>query len=90
MKFTLSLEKILMQTRKEAEFEWSTPLKKPVDERDIGKFCDHHRDHMHNTEQCRNLCNLLESMVWADSVKLGKNTIFLKNGKTVICRCSTS
>ena len=50
MKVTLPLEKVLMQAGKEVKFEWPTPLRKPTNERDMGKFCDHHRDHGHNTE----------------------------------------
>ena len=65
MKFTLSLENILSLAHKEEEFEWPTLLRKPADERDMGKFCDYHRDHGHNTEQYRNLHYLLELMVRA-------------------------
>ena len=52
VRFIQPMEKILLQADKEVEFEWLTPLWKPADERVMGKLCDYHKDHGHNTEQC--------------------------------------
>ena len=40
---------------------------------------------------CRGMCVILGTKFFkgGENVKPEKNAIFLKNGKTVICRCST-
>ncbi|GAV76945.1 LOW QUALITY PROTEIN: hypothetical protein CFOL_v3_20418, partial [Cephalotus follicularis] len=43
--------------------QWPTPLRSPTEKRDSNKYCQYHRDHGHDTEECRHLKNQIEDMI---------------------------
>ncbi|GAV83718.1 hypothetical protein CFOL_v3_27164 [Cephalotus follicularis] len=43
--------------------EESPPLRSPAETRDTEKYCRYHRDHGHDTEECRQLKNQIEDLI---------------------------
>ncbi|GAV58749.1 LOW QUALITY PROTEIN: hypothetical protein CFOL_v3_02282, partial [Cephalotus follicularis] len=43
--------------------QWPAPMRSSADKRDTEKYCRYHRDHGHNTEECRHLKNRIEDLI---------------------------
>ncbi|GAV61359.1 hypothetical protein CFOL_v3_04886, partial [Cephalotus follicularis] len=43
--------------------QWPAPLRSPANKRDSSKYCRYHRDHGHDTEECRQLKNQIEDLI---------------------------
>ncbi|GAV60161.1 hypothetical protein CFOL_v3_03692, partial [Cephalotus follicularis] len=43
--------------------QWPAPLRSPVEKRDIEKYFQYHRDHGHDTEECRQLKNQIKDLI---------------------------
>ncbi|GAV72459.1 LOW QUALITY PROTEIN: hypothetical protein CFOL_v3_15947, partial [Cephalotus follicularis] len=43
--------------------QWPTPLRSSAKKRDTNKYCRYHRDHGHDTEECRHLKNQIEDLI---------------------------
>ncbi|GAV73703.1 LOW QUALITY PROTEIN: hypothetical protein CFOL_v3_17186, partial [Cephalotus follicularis] len=44
-------------------FQWPEKLRTPVENRNVEKYCRYHRDHGHDTEECRQLKNQIEDLI---------------------------
>ncbi|GAV58155.1 LOW QUALITY PROTEIN: hypothetical protein CFOL_v3_01689, partial [Cephalotus follicularis] len=59
--------------------QWPAPMKPLAEKRDTEKYCRYHRDHMHDTEECKHLKNQIEDLIhkghlrkYVDRNSLGK------------------
>ena len=52
-----------------SEFRWPEPIKTDLAKRDLTRRCTYHKDHNHNTEQCRSLHYLVERLIKAGHLK---------------------
>ncbi|RVW91079.1 hypothetical protein CK203_039934 [Vitis vinifera] len=52
-----------------SNFRWLEPIKTDPAKRDLSKRCTYHKDHDHNTEQCRSLHYLVERLIRAEHLK---------------------
>ncbi|GAV78123.1 hypothetical protein CFOL_v3_21591, partial [Cephalotus follicularis] len=43
--------------------QWPEKLRSPAERRDVEKYCRYHRDHGHDTEECRQLKNQIEDLI---------------------------
>ncbi|GAV90718.1 LOW QUALITY PROTEIN: hypothetical protein CFOL_v3_34122, partial [Cephalotus follicularis] len=43
--------------------QWPEKLRTPVENRNVEKYCRYHRDHGHDTEECRQLKNQIEDLI---------------------------
>ncbi|GAV58707.1 hypothetical protein CFOL_v3_02240, partial [Cephalotus follicularis] len=43
--------------------QWPENLRSPAERRDVEKYCRYHRDHGHDTEECRQLKNQIEDLI---------------------------
>ncbi|GAV65270.1 hypothetical protein CFOL_v3_08785, partial [Cephalotus follicularis] len=43
--------------------QWPEKLRSPAERRDIEKYCQYHRDHGYDTEECRQLKNQIEDLI---------------------------
>ncbi|GAV77323.1 LOW QUALITY PROTEIN: hypothetical protein CFOL_v3_20794, partial [Cephalotus follicularis] len=43
--------------------QWPEKLRSPAEKRDVEKYCRYHRDHGHDTEECRQLKNQIEDLI---------------------------
>ncbi|GAV71982.1 hypothetical protein CFOL_v3_15471, partial [Cephalotus follicularis] len=43
--------------------QWPEKLRSPAEARDVEKYCRYHRDHGHDTEECRQLKNQIEDLI---------------------------
>ncbi|GAV57724.1 LOW QUALITY PROTEIN: hypothetical protein CFOL_v3_01260, partial [Cephalotus follicularis] len=43
--------------------QWPEKLRSPAEKRDVDKYCRYHRDHGHDTEECRQLKNQIEDLI---------------------------
>ena len=79
VKFTplvMPVDKILMQIKDEHYLKWPRPLHSSPNVRDKNKYCRFHKDHDHNTEDCRDLKEQIEELIWK-----GKLQKYVKNGE---------
>ncbi|GAV92751.1 hypothetical protein CFOL_v3_36129, partial [Cephalotus follicularis] len=44
-------------------FQWPEKLRTPAENRNVEKYCQYHRDHGHDTEECRQLKNQIEDLI---------------------------
>ncbi|GAV60546.1 hypothetical protein CFOL_v3_04076, partial [Cephalotus follicularis] len=44
-------------------FQWPEKLRTPAENRNVEKYCRYHRDHGHDTEECRQLKNQIEDLI---------------------------
>ncbi|XP_057949272.1 uncharacterized protein LOC131144550 [Malania oleifera] len=54
---------VLMQIRKKDYVSWPEPMRTPLHKRNVSKFCQFHKDHGHNTEECIQLRNKIEALI---------------------------
>ena len=52
-----------------SNFRWLEPIKTDLAKRDLSRRCTYHKDHDHNTEQCRSLHYLVERLIRAEHLK---------------------
>ena len=79
VKFTplvMPVDKILMQIKDEHYLKWPRPLHLSPNVRDKNKYCRFHKDHGHNTEDCRDLKEQIEELI-----RKGKLQKYVKKGK---------
>ncbi|GAV62906.1 hypothetical protein CFOL_v3_06428, partial [Cephalotus follicularis] len=44
-------------------FQWPEKMRAPTENRSVEKYCRYHRDHGHDTEECRQLKNQIEDLI---------------------------
>ena len=57
------VDKILTQIKDEHYLKWPRPLHSSPNIRDKNKYCQFHKDHGHNTEDCRDLKEQIEELI---------------------------
>ncbi|XP_050264078.1 uncharacterized protein LOC126708325 [Quercus robur] len=79
VKFTplvMPIDKILTQIKDKHYLKWPRPLHSSPNVRDKNKYCRFHKDHGHNTEDCRDLKEQIEELIWK-----GKLQKYVKKGE---------
>ncbi|GAV75731.1 hypothetical protein CFOL_v3_19208, partial [Cephalotus follicularis] len=51
--------------------QWPEKLRSPAEARDVEKYCRYHRDHGHDTEECRQLKNQIEDLIRKGHLRKG-------------------
>ena len=72
VKFTplvMHVDKILMQIKDEHYLKWLRPLHSSPNVHDKNKYCRFHKDHGHNMEDCRDLKEQIEELIWKGKLK---------------------
>ena len=67
VKFTplvMPIDKILAQIKDEHYPKWPGSLHSSPNVRDKNKYCRFHKDHGHYTEDCRDLKEQIEELIW--------------------------
>lgn len=59
----MPVDQVLRQIKDELGLSWPRSIKKPAKTRDKSKYCRFHRDHGHNTDECRHLEEQVESLI---------------------------
>ena len=72
----MPVDKILTQIKDEHYLKWPRPLHSSPNVRDKNKYCRFHKDHGHNTEDCRDLKEQIEKLI-----RKGKLQKYVKNGE---------
>ncbi|XP_030970585.1 uncharacterized protein LOC115990960 [Quercus lobata] len=70
----MPVDKILMQIKDEHYLKWPRPLHSSPNVRDKNKYCRFHKDHGHNTEDCRDLNEQIGELI-----RKGKLQKYVKN-----------
>ncbi|MQM05904.1 hypothetical protein Taro_038723, partial [Colocasia esculenta] len=60
---TVALEQILAEIRNEAFVRWPQRMRSDPRKRDQNKYCRFHRDHGHDTSECRQLKDEIEDLI---------------------------
>ncbi|GAV77958.1 hypothetical protein CFOL_v3_21426 [Cephalotus follicularis] len=55
--------RILAVEQDKVPFQWPEKLRTPAENRNVEKYCRYHRDHGHDTEECRQLKNQIEDLI---------------------------
>ena len=79
VKFTplvMPVDKILIQIKDEHYLKWPRPLHSSPHVRDKNKYCRFHKDHGHYTDDCWDLKEQIEELIWK-----GKLQKYVKNGE---------
>ena len=63
------VQKVLEKVRNESFFKWPNKMAGDPVNRNQNLYCHYHRDHGHTTEDCRNLWDHLEQLVWEGRLK---------------------
>ncbi|GAV89350.1 hypothetical protein CFOL_v3_32767, partial [Cephalotus follicularis] len=56
--------RILVVEQDKVPIQWPEKMRSPAEKRNIEKYCLYHRDHGHDTEECRQLKNQIEDLIW--------------------------
>ena len=67
MKFTplvMPVDQILTEIRDKPSLKWPRPLHSSPSLHDKRKYCRFHKDHGHYTEDCRDLKEQIEELIW--------------------------
>ena len=72
----MPVDKILTQIRDEHYLKWPRPLHSSLNVRDKNKYCRFHKDHGHNTKDCRDLKEQIEELI-----RKGKLQKYVKKGE---------
>ena len=67
VKFTpliMPIDKILVQIKDEHYLKWLRPLHSSLNVRDKKKYCWFHKDHGYYTEDCSDLKEQIEELIW--------------------------
>ena len=80
------VDKIFMQIKDEDYLTWPRPLHSSPNVRDKNKYCRFHKDHGHNTKDCRDLKEQIEELIQKGKlqnyVKKGQYSKFRDDNKT--------
>ncbi|GAV71512.1 hypothetical protein CFOL_v3_15006 [Cephalotus follicularis] len=55
--------RILAVEQDKVPIQWTEKMRSPAKKRDVEKYCRYHRDHGHDTEECRQLNNQIEDLI---------------------------
>ncbi|GAV70266.1 hypothetical protein CFOL_v3_13764 [Cephalotus follicularis] len=55
--------KILAMEQDKVPFQWPEKLRTPAENRSVEKYCRYHREHGHDTEECKQLKNQIEILI---------------------------
>ena len=72
----MPVNKIFTQIKDEHYLKWPRPLHSSPNVRNKNKYCRFHKDHGHNTEDCRDLKKQIEELIWK-----GKLQKYVKKGE---------
>ncbi|XP_030924012.1 uncharacterized protein LOC115950874 [Quercus lobata] len=72
----MPVDKIFTQIKDEHYLKWPRPLHSSPNVRDKNKYCRFHKDHGHNTEDCRDLKEQIEELI-----RKGKLQKYVKKGE---------
>ena len=72
----MPVDKILTQIKDEHYLKWPRPLHSSPNIRDKNKYCQFHKDHGHNIEDCRDLKEQIEELI-----RKGKLQKYVKKGE---------
>ena len=72
----MPVDKILTQIKDEHYLKWPRPLHSSPNVRDKNKYCRFHKDHGHNTEDCKDLKEQIEELI-----QKGKLQKYVKKGE---------
>ena len=72
----MPIDKIFTQIKDEHYLKWLRPLHSSPNVRDKNKYCQFHKDHGHNTEDCRDLKEQIEELI-----RKGKLQKYVKKGE---------
>ena len=82
----MPIDKIFTQIKDEDYLTWPRPLYSSPNVRDKNKYCRFHKDHGHNTEDCRDLKEQIEELIQKGKlqkyVKKGQYSKFRDDNKT--------
>nr|XP_023873566.1 uncharacterized protein LOC111986178 [Quercus suber] len=67
--FREPVHKVLERIRNEPYFKWPNNLAGDPEKHNKNRYCQYHQDHRHATEDCRNLWNYLDQLVWEGKLK---------------------
>ena len=59
----MPVDKILMQIKDDLYLKWPRPLHLSPNVRDKNKYCRFHKDHGHNTEDCKDQKEQVEELI---------------------------
>ena len=59
----MPVDKIFTQIKDEDYLKWPRPLHSSPNVHDKNKYCRFHKDHGHNTEDCRDLKEQIEELI---------------------------
>ena len=68
------LEQVLMQIKDDPSLKWPEKMKGDPNKRNRNEYCHFHRDHGHDTNECFNLKQQIENLIWQGKLRnfLGK------------------
>ena len=69
------IDQVLTEIKDEQYLKWLKPLHSSPNVRDKRKYCRLHKDHEHYTEDCRDLKEQIEELIWK-----GKLQKYVKKG----------
>ena len=82
----MPVDKIFTQIKEEDYLTWPRPLHSSPNVRDKNKYCHFHKDHGHNTKDCRDLKEQIEELIQKGKlqkyVKKGQYSKFRDDNKT--------
>ena len=82
----MHVDKILTQIKDEHCFKWPRPLHSSLNVRDKNKYNRFQKDHGHYTEDCRDLKEQIEKLIWKGKlqkyVKKGESNKFSNDNKS--------
>ena len=82
MPLVVLVDQILTEIRDEPSLKWPMPLHSLPSVRDKKKYYHFHKDHGHYTEDCRDLKEQIEELIWKEKLqKYVKRGDFSKYGK---------
>ena len=70
-KFTplvLPIDQVLTEIKDEQYLKWPRPFHSSPSVHDKRKYCRFHKDHRHYTEDCRNLKEQIEELIWKEKL----------------------
>nr|XP_023893128.1 uncharacterized protein LOC112005107 [Quercus suber] len=67
--FREPVHRVLEKIKNEPYFRWPNKMSGNPEKRNQDRYCQYHQDHGHATEDCRNLWNYLDQLVWEGRLK---------------------